>query len=926
MSTPPPDLLGVQELRCEFLQNPLGIDVARPRLSWKLSSGRRGTLQSAYQLLVMDGEAELWDSGKVESDQSILVSYGGPTLKTGQRCRWQVRAWDNTGQISEWSEPAWWEMGLLETSDWQARWIEPGWDEDAAQSNPSPYLRAEFNLDRPILSARAYVTAHGLYELFLNGERVGDACYTPGYTSYDHRLQYQAHDVTGLLQNGENAIGAVLGDGWYRGAVSGVHIRNLYGKTLGLLLQLRVRYTDGTEQLILSGEGWKGATGPILKSDLQAGETYDARLEQPGWNKPGFDDSEWQSVKTAGYDLANLVATSGPFVKHKEHFTPVAILTTPNGETVVDMGQNFSGVVRLKVSGPAGTVVRLKHGETLDKNGNFTMAHLGLEGVLPPPEQEVTYILKDGGEEVYTPSFTTHGFRYVRVEGFPGTPTPDNFTGIAIYSDMAETGTFVSSNPLLNRLQHNILWSQKGNFLDIPTDCPTRERAGWTGDAEIFITTGSYLMDTAGFFTKWLKDVAAEQEPNGRIRNIVPTPDKGLPPGIGDLLKLVEGAAGWGDAVTIIPWTLYQVYGDIRILEEQYPSMRAWVEYQRNQARNKYAPGGYTPPKYRERKPRDHELYLWDTNFHWGEWLEPNDPVPALLFAGVKEESAPVISAPEVATAFFAYSAHLLAETAQVLGKTGEAGQYRELAGRVKAAYVTEFVGEDGRILPEKQSSYVRALAFDLIPANLRPVVAGRLAGLVRENGTHLGTGFLSTPFLCPVLGANGYLDLAYELLMQTTLPSWLYAVKKGATTIWESWDSIDEEGNPQNSLNHYSYGAIGNWLYRVVAGLEPAAPGYKHIRFQPQPGGGLTDVAATYQSPYGEIATRWQLENGRFLLNLTVPPNTTAAVVLPARLGQQVNENGQTLEEVEGVTGLKQTPEAIFVEIGSGAYCFSVA
>ena len=948
MTNPGIASLQVEDLRCEYIANPLGLDVVRPRLSWKLVSDRRGVVQSAYQIRVSEGSTEQWDSGKVQSDQSLHVVYDGPSPRSGQRYTWQVRVWDNFDLPSEWSAADWWEMGLLQAADWQAHWIEPAWQEDPNAFNPSPYLRRGFVLAQPIVSARVYVTAHGLYELSLNGRRVGQDYFTPGFTSYSHRLQYQTYDVSELLNDGKNVLGVVLGDGWYRGSVGISGVRNLYGKHLGLLLQLQVRYADGSEQLIVSDDEWKATTGPILKSDLQAGEIYDARLEMPGWNELDFDESGWQGVRmvdynldhpigthsdvgpwssqllVSDYNLHNLVGTNSPLPRHQERFVPIEILTTPNGETVVDMGQNFSGVVQLRVSGPAGTAVRLQHGEALDKDGNFTMEHLGLPPILPPPSQEVFYTLKGIGEEVYTPSFTTQGFRYVKVEGFPGTPRPENFTGIAIYSNLAETGSFTCSDSLLNGLQHNILWSQKSNFLEIPTDCPTRERAGWTGDAQVFVATGSFLMETAPFFTKWLKDLVAEQEPSGRVANIIPSPESGMLAEANAVLNLVKGAAGWGDAATIIPWRLYQIYGDQRILDEQYTSMKAWVSYQSQQAANKYDPQSYTPPKYRERKPLEHELYLWDTNFHWGEWLEPNDPVPTLLFGGRTPASEPILSAPEVATAYFAYSAHLLAQAARVLGKEADVRQYTALSQKVKAAYVTEFVTDEGRIKSDKQASYVRALAFDLLPEPLRPVAARHLAELVRSADTHLGTGFLSTPYLCPVLADNGYLDLAYALLMQTTEPSWLYSVKKGATTIWESWNGIDAEGNPHNSLNHYSYGAIGNWLYGVVVGLEAAAPGYKHIKFQPQPGGGLTHASATYESLYGKIEARWHLEEGSFTYDITVPNNTTATVVIPASLGHQVSERGQKLENVEGVSHVSHEPEATYIEVGSGSYTFN--
>jgi alpha-L-rhamnosidase len=818
-------------------------------------------------------------------------------------------------------------MGLLQATDWQARWIEPDWQEDPAAFNPSPYLRVSFTVRPQRVSARLYVTAHGLYEASLNGRRVGDAYFTPGYSSYHHHLYYQTCDVSDLLQEGENVAGVILGDGWYRGSLGVASQRNTYGQHPGLLWQLVVSYADGSEQIIGSDERWRATTGPLLSSDLKVGEVYDARLEMPGWEQPGFDDSRWRGVRLVAYSLENLEAASVPPVRRKERFVPVAILSTPAGETVVDMGQNFSGVVQVRVNGPAGTTIRLQHGEALDKDGNFTMEHLAIEPVFPAPPQRVSYTLRGGGEEIYTPFFTVHGFRYVKVEGFPGTPTAENFTGIALYSDLPVTGTFSCSDPRLNQLQHNILWSQKSNFLEVPTDCPTRERAGWTGDAQVYAPTASFLMQTSGFFSKWLRDLATEQAPDGKVPLIIPSVE-GMESSLPKLVALLDGSTGWGDAAVILPWTLYQVYGDQRLLAEQYVSMKAWVEYQRRQAQDKYQPQGYTAPRYREREPLEHERYLWDTSYHWGEWLEPGDPVPGLLAGELTPEVAQILSAPHIATAYFACSACLLAEAARVLGNEADAREYHALFEQIRQAFITEFVGADGRVMPEKQSSYVRALAFDLLPDHLRPAAAQRLVELIRQAGTHLGTGFLSTPYLCSVLGDNGHLDLAYALLMQETQPGWLYAIKKGATTIWESWDGIDEEGNPHHSLNHYSYGAIGNWLYQVVAGIAPGAPGYKHIIFHPRPGGELTEAAATYESLYGTIACSWRITEKpqTFTLTVTVPANTTATVCIPVYLGAQVTAQGRSLANAEGVSNVRQEQRATCIEVGSGTYSFTAS
>jgi alpha-L-rhamnosidase len=923
----------VHDLRCEYQENPLGIDVLQPRLSWKLASAQRGVVQSAYQIRVTERSDVHWDTGKVLSDQSIHVPYSGSVLRSGQCCTWRVRVWDGNDQPSAWSESAWWEMGLLHPSDWHAHWIAPGWPEDADVERPCPYLRTTFSVDGPISSARAYITSLGFYELFLNGQRVGDAYFTPGYTSYHRRLQYQTYDITALLREGENAIGVILGDGWYRGELGPFARRNTYGERLALLVQLRLRYADGHEQLVLLDDSWQATTGPLLSSDVQAGEVYDARLEMPGWNEPGFDASGWRSVEAVSYSKEHLVATTGPLVRLHEEITPVALLRTPKGATVVDMGQNFAGIVRFRVQGPAGTTLRLQHGETLDEQGNFTTANVHRASRKATHGwQEVRYTLKGEAEEVYTPHFTFHGFRYVKVEGFPATPSSEQFRGLALYSDLPQTGTFECSDPLINRLQQNILWSQKSNMLEIPTDCPTRERLGYTGDVQVFARTGSFLMQTAGFLSKWLQDLAAEQLADGQVANIVPSQERARPgtalrvPWITRAVpypgKSFPGSAGWGDAAVIVPWTLYQCYGDQRVLEQQYASMKAWVEYMRKQAKKQPWIRRITPNSWSEQEKRARQPYIWDTGFQFGEWLEPDESYGPKLLVEVFKRM--LFSAPLVATAYFANSTRLLAEIARVLGKDDDAQEYEVLHRRITEAYQATFVGPDGQMHPDKQASYVRALAFDLVPPTLRRAAVDHLVRLIQENSDHLGTGFLSTPLLCHVLSSNGQLEVAYALLKQDTIPSWLYEVKKGATTIWETWDGIGEDGTPKGSLNHYAKGAVGNWLYQVVAGIEPGAPGYKHIRFRPRPGGGLTAACARYHSLYGEIASSWQMRDGTFTLTITVPANTTATVFLPGAEARQVMEGGQAVETVEGVIQVSQEQDAAVVEVGSGMYAFA--
>ena len=910
-------------LRCEYLENPVGIDVIEPRLSWQVSGEGRGLAQTAYQIqagrsaeALETGENLLWDSDKVASDASAHIRYQGTALGSGQRACWRVRLWDQDGLESAWSSLAFWQMGLLSPSDWRAKWIEPDWEEDPKTQHPCPYLRKSFQLRSKVQKAQVYITSHGLYELTLNGKPVTEDIFTPGYTAYKKRLQYQVYDVSLLLQEGENAAGVILGDGWWRGKVGVASIRNTSGTSLALLMQMHIVYEDGSEQWVFSDESWKASTGPILMSDLKDGEAYDARLEMPGWDSPGFDERAWRGVKVMDYGVANLAACCGVPVRRKEEFIPVKVWRTPNGETVVDMGQNFAGRVRLKVNGPAGTTITLWHGEALDKAGNFTMKNLEMANARLL--QKVSYTLKGDGDEIYEPRFTFHGFRYVKVEGFPGEPAPENFTGVAIYSDMPPTGSFTCSNELINQLQSNIAWSQKSNFLDIPTDCPQRERAGWTGDAQIFARTGSFIMDTAAFFTKWLKDLAAEQYPNGLVTNLVPNSFEKA----GGLYARLEGSAGWGDAAVIIPWTMYLCYADTGILAQQYPSMKAWVDYAAGIAANVHWARRLEPSFWLSAARRERQAFIWDIGYHWGEWLEPDLPYSTVASGVIKRI---IFSEPGVATPYLAYSSRLLASAARLLGKDDDAQKYQELSDKVKAAYVAEFVRPNGRIKPDRQASYVRALAFELLPDDLRAQAVKRLVELVQQNGNHLGTGFLSTPFLCHMLSQHGYLDLAYALLNQKSMPSWLYAVTKGATSIWETWDGIKEDGTPSASLNHYSYGAVGSWLYQVVAGLEldPQKPGYQHFTVHPHPGGGLTHARVTYNSLRGSIEAGWRMESGKIIVEVTVPANTHAAVRLPGAAACYVMESGIPLEEAPDLGNVHMVEGDMVCEVGSGRYSF---
>jgi alpha-L-rhamnosidase len=874
--------LGVTGLRVEYLTNPLGVDVIRPRLSWRLTSGERNTMQGAYQIEVTRHGTRVWDSGRVGSDASVFVPYAGPPLESRTRYDWRVRVWDGKGRGSPWSQPAAWETGLLQASDWTAAWIGTGPTDTAG--GPASLLRRGFRLNGTVASARIYATSLGLYELHLNGQRIGDQFFAPGWTSYNRRLQYQTYDVTSLLNAGENAIGAILGDGWYRGQLGFDPHRNVYGKRLALRLQLEIRYRDGHSERIVSDSQWKTATGPIQASDIYGGETYDARLERSGWAAVPFDDSQWGRVVLVNPPAARLVTPEAPPVRRVGELKAVAIRRTASGETIVDLGQNFTGWARLKVRGAAGTVVTLRFAEVLDRDGNLYTANLRRAS------QTDRYILKGGGEEIYEPRFTFHGFRYVGVTGLPGRADSSTITGIVVSSDLAQTGSFETSDSLLNRLQQNIVWGQRSNFLDVPTDCPQRdERLGWTGDAQVFAPTAAFNMDVAGFFAKWLGDLTADQDASGSLPWVIPDV-------LGADSANASGTAGWSDATVIVPWTMYVSYGDRGLLERQYPSMRAWVEFERRRA----GPD-----------------FIWQPGWQFGDWLALHSDDPSYPGATTLTDF--------IATAYFAHSTDLVARAAHALGKESDAAQYEKLFQDVRAAFNREFVSAGGRVGENTQTAYALAIGFNLLPDSVVAAAGERLAAAVRGRGMHLTTGFLGTPQLLPVLSATSHFDVAFELLMQRSYPSWLYPITRGATTMWERWDGIRPDSSFQdagmNSFNHYAFGAVGDWMYRTIGGIEldPEAPGAKRVRIAPRPGGGLTRARTSLATPYGTVVSSWRIDGQRFVLALSVPPNTSAEVTLWETTVDHVNG-------LAGTRGAQQRGRDVMVTVGSGDYEFTTS
>ena len=834
----------VTQVRFEHLRETLGIGVAKPRLSWMVETDSEGWLQAAYEIEAYAPDGSLWgQSGRVESAESVLVDWPFAPLSSRDQVAVRVRAWGQAGQALDWSEQAPVEAGLLAQEDWSARFITPAWPAEPLPDRPSPMLRHTFDLKPGIQQARLYASALGLYEAQLNGAVVGDQVMAPGWTSYKHRLRYQVYDVTPLLQEGQNVIGALLGDGWFRGRMGfGGGRPNIYGDRLAFLAQLEVKYTDGTVQRIVTDESWRAATGPTLANDIYDGEVYDARLEKPGWSEPGYAAEDWSGVELLQWELAALFAPLGPPVRRTQLVAPLSITQSPSGRTIVDFGQNLVGRLRIQVQGPAGQVITLRHAEVLERGELATRP-------LRHAKATDTYILKGSGEETWEPRFTFHGFRYAEVEGWPGELKAENLRAVVCHTDMERTGWFECSDPLINRLHENVVWSMRGNFLDIPTDCPQRdERLGWTGDIEVFAPAASFLYDAAGFLTSWLADLAAEQKETGVVPFVVPNvlPGKNPP------------AAAWGDAAVIIPWVLYQRFGDVQVLENQFESMCAWVDLLDSIAGEKH---------------------LWDTGFQYGDWLDPAAPPdkPA-------DAKTPAFI---VATAYFARSAELVGQAAAVLGHKAQEEHYFKLAQTVREAFNREYVTPTGRLLSDSSTAYALALQFDLLPSEAQRQNAGkRLAELARASRYRISTGFVGTPLICDALCSAGFEQAAFRLLTTRECPSWLYPVTMGATTIWERWDSLLPDGsvNPgeMTSFNHYALGAVADWLQRTIGGLAPAEPGYRHLEIRPRPGGGLSAAHAKHITPYGAAACDWKIEGDRLSVAVVVPPNTQASVWLP--------------------------------------------
>ncbi len=828
------------QLKTEQLVNPIGMDVSNPTFTWQCPMGH---MQSAYQVQVLCGDNKVWDSGKQESCDMQITYH--EELQTKTAYQWQVKIWDENDKESEWSDAASFETGIAQ-SEWQAKWISPEERIVSEERQPAGYLRRRFVVTKKE-EARLYCTAHGLYAAFINGKRVGLDMFTPGSDEYKMRLTYQVYDISELLQEGENEMQVILGDGWYRGCNGIDGIRNLFGEDLSFLAQLEI----GGEILLTTDETWEGSQkGPIRLTDMELGEIYDAQMEMI---------NEWNPVTILEFGYDNLVASNCVPVREKESFKG-KLIQTPNGELVFDFGQNLAGYTKLCVTAQAGQTIKLVHGETLDENGNFTIANFqpGDRNQSGGIKQEIIYTCKEG-ENVYKPAFSIFGFRYAKVESEISAENIE-LTAIAVYSDMEETAEYTCGSQEVNQLFKNSIWSMKSNFCDVPTDCPTRERAGWTGDAGVFAPTGSRLMNSYSILRKWLANVRHNQHEDGKMAYISPTNGKGS-----QISEMFSASVGWGDASVLVPYALYENFGDKKILEENYDMMLKWVDFLCERAKASRENDPFEGNPYQE--------YIINTGMDYGEWCEPGANVMATM------QNAFANGQPEVATAYFANSAKLLSKIAGILNKEADQKKYHEISEKAKKAYRSIFVKE-GHIQSKRQCEYVRPLAFELLEESDAKQAAEDLNQLVIENQYHLNTGFLSTPYLCQVLTRYGYQDTAYRLLLQEECPSWLYEVKKGATTIWETWDGVKEDGTVHDSLNHYSYGAISGWLLSGVCGIQ-----YSHdaLVIQPVPTAQLGSAKAVYNSPRGRIVSSWKIDGttGKVTYHFEIPGNVEATIIL---------------------------------------------
>jgi len=910
-STSTQSVMSISNLRTEYKSNPLGLDTQTPRFSWVLTADERAQMQSAYQILVATSQANLdsnngnaWDSGKVKSDETNQVVYAGSTLASQELYFWKVRVWDKANRVTEYTDAQTWKMGKLKFVDWKAEWIGhkvPYFKGDKYKDlhlPPSPFLRTEFIVNKPIKRAYISATALGLYEMRLNGERVGNDYFTPGWTDYNKRIYYQTYDVTHMLKQGDNAIGGILADGWYAGYIGyGLlvrldKVRGYYGETPALLAQLDIEYEDGSTATIATDETWKASTGPILEADILMGETFDARKEFPAWDTAKFDDSKWTKATWKTRPGAKIEAYPGTPVEVQEEITPLAITEPSKGKYTFDLGKNFAGVVRLKVKGNKGDKIVMRFGELLNDDGTVMTENLR------KARATNTYILKGTGEyEEWTPKFTYQGFQFVEASGFSEAPDVNTITGLRMNSTTPEAGNIIveqdidfgAETKLVEQLFKNIQTTQYANFFEVPTDCPQRdERLGWTGDAQIYARSASYVADVASFFTKWNVDLDDSQRYYGPYPNFAPFPYS----------RKDDHSSAWMDAGVIVPYEMYKAYGDTRMLEKAWHGMSHFMDYQAD-----IADGTYLAPP---------------SGKNWGDWLAIGSTTSTDFISAV----------------YYGYDAQLMAEMAAALGKQEAAAYYSELFIKIRDAIQAEYMDDSGKLRDHNQTAYAMMIDMGLYPpAHLKSGV-DYLVELVKANDNKLATGFLGVKHLLPALTHNGHQELAYTLFTRTEYPSWGFSVVNGATSIWERWNSYSKKEGfnaSMNSFSHYAFGSVVQWMFAQMGGIEPITPGYKTISIKPyidlrNNAQTLNGVHAHYNSIRGEIKTYWKREAKQLILNVTIPVNTTAHVTIPDASLAKVTEGGRSLTKVKGILSSNQLGNNVMVIVGSGSYEFRVS
>ena len=836
----------IYDFQIEYQKNPIALTVKRPRFSWKIETNQPNTVQKSYMLLVKCGEQLVWDSGTVFSDQSVLIPYDGVNLEAETRYEVLLKVEDNYGNISQ--EAAWFETGILKAEDFQAKMITHDFP---PTETACPVFYRKMSFSKKIQKARIYATAHGVYELYLNGQRIGKDCMAPGWTSYHHRLQYQCYDITEQIKE-DNLLEIPVGNGWYKGILGFDCKPDRYGNKVEVFAEIHIWYEDGQKEVIATDENWHVRTGKIRYSEIYMGETIDT-------DQPEIVEGK---VLEVPFDKELLTFQECEPVRITQRLLAKKLWKDPKGNLLVDFGQNITGLVEVKIKGEKGQKIRIRHAEVLDKDGVF------YPDTLRTAISHDTYIL-NGEEQVLMPHFTFHGFRYIAIDGIED-PKPEMFTACAMHSDMAKTGEFHCSNEKVNQLQSNISWGLRDNFFDIPTDCPQRdERLGWMGDAQIFSWTAAFNRNTARFFTKWMRDISAES-----------SLEKGVPHVVPDLIGNYSSAA-WSDAAVIIPWVVYQTYGDMRILEESWKCMHEWVDYIQD---------------------KTNENGLWMSGYQYGDWLALD-----------REEGDSSVGATDiyfVANAYYLYVTNLVQQTAAALGKKKDADYYQTLYERTLKSFQAEYFTSRGRIVSETQTGCVLALYFHLAKEKDRSSILKALSANIENHKNHLTTGFVGTPYLCHALSENGAHDIASMLFMKEDYPSWLYAVNMGATTVWEKWNGIYPDGSMPhpglNSMNHYANGSIGDWIYRKIAGINQLEPGYHRFYVKPMFVRGMEEAEASLETPYGKIRSYWSCKNYQIQIKVTVPANTTAILYLPEKNEPIEVGSGEYCYEYETKTSLK--------------------